>query len=877
MICLAVKQARVQAPETRSDSGWTRAPESDGAMGPRTPPRAPTSDPPALLVYSHSWSSAGGAMRGTSELRFWDRFGRECVAVWWWQAADVGPDYERISGLSSESAVDDLLDHGPATSPQVRELVGDGFDVPWGEQRGGRERLQRAIRAGRLVLFRRRPSVFVLPAVEVPAPPPTPAPPPVDDTPVETRVMMAVVPRRRDRIFTASPFASTTADTAVPADRIRDRLPHWRRRDAASLSLDEQRRIRAIEHRLHLDLATQVGGRWLAQRKLSVVCLYQRPDGKWRPVAGVPVTITREPQESALQLKLGNGTFGNALTGGDRPTTDAQGLAELAVAHPAAEVADAQKAVRIRAQAEVPKLDKDGNATSEKLQVTAELELRLVRNGDVTQVEEIFSEPDDPDSADRIWVFQPTAPSPRNEGIRRLQEALNEVVPRHRAIAVASGGLLTRDGAFGEPTRLFLASYLTNFRNVHAGNEYPYELKDIGPDPDLLAWVKEEYEPFDPTTQPNQGKIVDRRLLIGVVRDDHPAAIDGLWELYEGVVRVLQDEMRAFGQSYLDSDTFWLHRPIHTPYAAAQDQVFACRAAGVHLRTAPNASAPLLQQGNAPVALSDGDHLLVVTTAAGWCQVRHPAGLGWVQPSPATGQVFHNDAGRYRVPDGAGTQARNCGLHGNQAGGTDYTQAHTRNGVAYTYGGKQTPEQWRTSLTGNPHAPPQRIVHYDQYENGHRFGETQAELNAGDTGHMQAGCDCSGFVQNCIIHSFFPGTQIRIVPRALLGPLPASPVAAVSFVPGGGAGPARRIDPIATDADRHWIRGGDVFCTPGHVVMVAEDTPTLSNNGFKIMHEWGGTSQTDVANFRRKSVRSPFSWWGIGLGAGRFGKVFLWR
>jgi hypothetical protein len=81
------------------------------------------------------------------------------------------------------------------------------------------------------------------------------------------------------------------------------------------------------------------------------------------------------------------------------------------------------------------------------------------------------------------------------------------------------------------------------------------------------------------------------------------------------------------------------------------------------------------------------------------------------------------------------------------------------------------------------------------------------------------------------------------------------------------------------DAERHWIRGGDIIFRTGHIVMVADDRPNVLNNStnFMIMHEWGGTSATDLTMFRRKSVRSPFTWWSNALTPNHhFGKVYIW-
>ncbi len=218
---------------------------------------------------------------------------------------------------------------------------------------------------------------------------------------------------------------------------------------------------------------------------------------------------------------------------------------------------------------------------------------------------------------------------------------------------------------------------------------------------------------------------------------------------------------------------------------------------------------------------------------------------------------------------------RNHGTHG--IAGTGYSQRHTLNGVAYTYGGKQTPTEWMNDLNGNPHAGPNQICHYNEYRRGHRFGETRQEYNAGNHNHREAGCDCSGFVQNCMTHAVFPGTNIRIIPQ--------------NITPAGGPGSwrgtggfiannllARPVPRPLNNADEHWVRGADLIQRPGHIVMVAEDVPTMLSNAtnFMIMQESGGASTADTTQFRRKSIRSPFSWWSNTHAGFSFGKPFIW-
>jgi hypothetical protein len=379
--------------------------------------------------------------------------------------------------------------------------------------------------------------------------------------------------------------------------------------------------------------------------------------------------------------------------------------------------------------------------------------------------------------------------------------------------------------------------------------------------------IQEDYAPFDPTLEANRGCTVDRRLLIGAKYDITPGNIDGLWELYKGVVQVLQSQMREYGQSYLDCDMFWLHRPEHGPYSPATDKVFGCKNNNIILLTsASNTAAPLVSNGS-NVVINDGEHFLVSSESGNWVSIRHSAGIGWVQKN--NGVIVLNDRGAFRA---IGRQIRNHGIFG--IAGVGYTQSHTANGVAYTYGGKQTPDEWKNSLLANTHASPAQIVNYSEYDAGCMFGEIKSEYDAGDMTHKMAGCDCSGFVQNCIIHSFFPGTTTLIVPTAIIS---SAWLGSSQFI--GNNLCARPIPRPLNDQNQHWIRGTDIIQHPGHIVMVAEDNPTMLNDAvdFKIMQECGGAKASDTSQFRRKSVRSPFTWWSATHAGFNFGKVFIWR
>jgi hypothetical protein len=684
--------------------------------------------------------------------------------------------------------------------------------------------------------------------------------------------VLAIVPRRADRIFTSAVFSNATTDTAIQPDRVRDLLPHWRQLQQPLFEIDANKRIKETEYRMYIDFAAESNGAWSSKKKLAVVCLYRRPGDTYRPIVNLPVALARTSGSADLRFALASGALAAELKDQDRPVTDNQGIAEFTIVHPTKVISAGDRILRIEVVAEIPLLGSNGQAGT-KPPVTARqtVEIKLLRNSAAADMATVYKGPTDQNSSLDIWCYQPAEPEPSHDGIKQLQEVLNEVVSRHRGIAPSPPADATHfsfvplTGVFDAATKNALNQYLSNFRAINNNPDYPYNLGAIGPDSDFLTYVKEEYAPFDPSLAANQGAIVDRRLLIGDSLYTQPSEIDGLWELYDGVVRVLQNQVRAFAQTYLDTSTFWLHRPVHSPYLAATDTVFRCLNNNTAVKADPDQNSPPLESNGAAVEINDGECFLVVNQATGWVQIDHPAGQGWV--ASGKGRTVANDRGLLRT---VGNQIYNHGVYG--TAGQGFNQNHTQNGVAYTYGGKQTPTQWVSSLTANPHADPDQIANYSEYAVGYRFGEKKDEYDAGNMAYKEAGCDCSGFVQNSIINSFFPDTTTRIVPQALIN---TTWLASGGFI--GNNCPARTVS-APTDQEHHWVRGADLIAGQGHIVMVAEDLPDMiASTDFKIMHECGGDSSSDTTQFRRKSVRSPFSWYKNSLTGLMIGKVYIWR
>jgi hypothetical protein len=627
--------------------------------------------------------------------------------------------------------------------------------------------------------------------------------------------------------------------------------------------------LRAIEFRFYIDIATNQRGTFMARRRLTALLL--KPDGTL--MANKRVEWTRAGGSTQLRFLDSGGNLQQSLTGANAVQTDANGMAEVIISHPARRVTAADAALTIRAEA-------DGER--------GETILTITRNDAVTRQSDIERRSDR--EADHIWVYQPDSNhrTPLNQGIKDLQEVLNEVVSRYRGINPFT--FIPLDGVFGNEVRDALRLYLTNFTNVH-GPRWPYDLRNIGLSQHLRNYLRDEYAPFDPNTAGNQGWIVDRRLLIGDRWDTAPTRIDGLSELKEGVVDRLRAEMVRVANDYINCNTFWLHRPNipnigHVPYQQAATWVFRIRANNVRVKTGAGAAAPnLLDGAGNPVTVNAGELFPSPATVGTRTQIAHALGNGWV--SSNRGRRVRDDQSR----------PVNHGIHGGP-------------GVAYSYGCKDLPATYTNQLNTNPHAPPmdgggtrRRVAHWDEYARRHRVGRRRGDgvgANAW-TGENRipyhAGCDCGGLVQNCITEAMFPATNVRVVPNALTRAIritahrtPRFAIAAGNFV--GNNANARPVPRPANDAQRQWIRQGDLIARTGHIVWVAENLPAnnnriLNNNNlFQIFQEKGSClyrlpngaqAPLDNTRFLRKAVRTPFHYWRRTLAGLDVGKVYIWR
>lgn len=692
--------------------------------------------------------------------------------------------------------------------------------------------------------------------------------------PIWARPLVFVLPRSRDAIY---------ADGR--GGDLQDLLPDFRSESMEGTA------VRAIESRFYVDIATQRDGTYVGHRKMTAVVA----DGTGTPLANRTVEWRRTSGSNALRFVAGN-QLRTALAGADAPTTDANGCAEVTITHPACSVPPAD--ARIVVEATV-----DGTSST--------AELVLTRNDAVTHLDDLARR--DRDDADGLWVYQPdadrraTAP---NGGIEALQEVLNEVVARHRD--VTEYDFVPLDGIYGDATRAALDLYLEHFAGITADADYPYDLSGIGLSPPLCDYLRTEYAPFDPDDEEHRGWIVDRRLLIGDEWDLAADRIDGLLELKEGVVERLQEEMVRTGDAYTTCDTFWLHRPVHDPYTSAT--AFVCRITqdGVPVRTAPGNAAPALVEpapvgapaadgpagpaADTAVVVNAGDLFESPSVNGAWVEIVHPHGIGWV--AAGSSRRVRNDQ----------AHDRNAGTHGDGV---------WADGVAYSYGCKDTPGRYTRRLESNPHAPPEdnggdqsRIAAWDEYGDGHNVGRRRSD-GAGWPASNQGphripyhtGCDCSGFVQNCITEAVFPPPHddVRIVPESVVAEIGFNrndfPLNAVGASAAVGiwrhAAPPATPHPIArpvpepgTDARQHWVRRGDVIASRGHIVWVADERPAMLNGGiaFDVYNEYGGDrydlesgarAPLDPNRFLRKALLMPFHYWRQSIPD--VGKMYIWH
>lgn len=593
--------------------------------------------------------------------------------------------------------------------------------------------------------------------------------------------------------------------------------------------------FKSIETRFYIDLAK--GG--VAKRRITAVVT---ENGK--PASGKQVKWERVDGSADLQF--------------EKDTTPTEGgLAEAVIKHAVKQVAPTDRPLTIRA-----------TVIGIPSPVQATISLTITRNDDVHSLDDVMANPTKEGEADAILVYQPSASAgvqsdavgtPEDDQFLGLQHILNQVVSRHKGISGFS--FLYQDGIYGEGTKKAVKQFITKFTDIKP-NDWPYTLKDIGVYKSLRDYVNKEYAPFTY----EDGVLVDRRLLIGKKYDITPANIDGLWELKIGVVDKLVPGMKTKADEYLNCNTFWMHRPMHTPYDASDNVgavvtkqvVTVMDSAGGTALTDAKGAAISLANATRSACLGEGKD----SSGNTWYNVRLSATQnGWVPKSAV--KVVKNDK----------EKDCNSGLFGS-------------NGVAYSFGCKESPAEFRGQLNANKPAPGD-IINWEEYTNGHKTGLTHDEQQSTENGHETdwTGIDCSGFAQHCVAAATFANGS-RIVPASILQALTDRGQHGTQVGASGAIGEyARQVPYNKTSAKKLWIRGGDIITTSGHIVWVVDgpdDAPDAlhDNRVFEVYNAFGGLGPTAVqaTQFVHKTIRMPFKWWGVKLSeTASIGRVYIWK
>ncbi len=145
-----------------------------------------------------------------------------------------------------------------------------------------------------------------------------------------------------------------------------------------------------------------------------------------------------------------------------------------------------------------------------------------------------------------------------SDGFRRIQQLLNQVVARKKS--AENFEWLKTDGKFGSICEKVVKEFIEKFAGAFNYEQGKFNVKV---DERVKEYIKSEYGDY------KEGSVVDRSLLIGSKlwsEGDPVGEIDGLLDIYNGVVRRFFSEMMRMGDEYANCSTFWLHRPEDERY-----------------------------------------------------------------------------------------------------------------------------------------------------------------------------------------------------------------------------------------------------------------------------------------------------------------------
>lgn len=241
--------------------------------------------------------------------------------------------------------------------------------------------------------------------------------------------------------------------------------------------------------------------------------------------------------------RIGSGSAPNAKIQKNVSTSDANGCAELVVEHPVETPPIGQRTIKIQA------------SFYESFQEFSEIILRVHRN------EDVLADLNPLLTGRSLLVYQKEKPE-ASEGVKRLQHLLNQVVARKKSCTDFQW--IKFDGKYDATVKKVVAAFISKFGG---GFDYKKGQFNVKVNEQLQDYIKQEYGKYE------EGCLVDRSLLIGdkLWDDSQPVSkIDGLLDIYNGVVERFFAQMLARAEEYTSCNTFWLHRPIHRPYKQGQ-------------------------------------------------------------------------------------------------------------------------------------------------------------------------------------------------------------------------------------------------------------------------------------------------------------------
>lgn len=585
-----------------------------------------------------------------------------------------------------------------------------------------------------------------------------------------------------------------------------------------------------------------------------------------------------------IHWKLDDSSSPDASLTSNSSQTNNKGFAKVEIKHPKKTPNVNQKTIKVLA------------SLSADFAEQTEIVFKICRNDDVqTDLTRVLE--------GRSLLVHQTANLQESEGVKTLQNLLNQVVARHKLST--SFKWLSINGHYGNSCKIDVKQFLVKFKGTFDYEKGHFNVKI---DEDVKKYIKKEYGSY------TEGKVVDRCLLIGAERwqDGDPInEIDGLLDIYKGVVERFFSQMVEKAEEYTSCNTFWLHRPMHKRYSPGPRlDLVVVKARTLRMRSGPGTTNSVVTQVN------EGDILELLgqnsdTNRRLWFNVRVPLPTGQAGPTQSgwiPAWVVPRRTTRVRTNPGLAnpvvTQV-NRGARLNYLGETDVdgnkmwyqiqipqnTPGALRQGwipskrarsyisylfndrtinmnsglfsgtgvagtgVAYSYGLKDLPQEFVQQLNNN-NPNPNTIRSWYEYATFHKPGKSNKESDAINW----IGVDCSGFTQYCITYSLLSDNSTRIVPENTMkrivqnlnssatGPtsrhnrMTKNPIPAKGFTPGY----ARRIRYFSNKPKKKWLQQGDLIATSGHIVWVAESNPAAypaTNRDFLVFNAYGGYSR----------------------------------